>query len=303
LLLHFALKKAGKVAPPPEELAEQVLSRLRSQLPAGSLRSAKFVDKWLKLSLDDSYVLSLSASEAQLSARAGVAARRRVLVDFASPNMAKELHPGHLRSIVQGAALVSLLREQGHEVAGISHVGDFGAPLGLVIQEAEERQEPFLESLKRGVSPADTPLISGADLSRLYVAAKARAKDDADYAREAARHVVELQRGEDNLSRRAWQLIVESSRRSYMPVFRRLGVEVEEKGESYYGPMLPSVMEELRGKGALFSLPLLLTLQGSSSSMKALLLSSPGTRTRLSCAIAKASISTAPPISPPLVIA
>lgn len=160
---------------------------------------------------------------------------------------------------MQGHALVSLLRHSGHHVEGVSHVGDFGLPLGLVIRQAELAGAPFIAALSDNTNNLrDDKLPSTAELAKIYVDAKKRAKSDPSFAREAAKHVRAIQafaergsgsEGSETFSIKAWKSLLRASRASYERVFTALNVHVEEKGESFYASRISALLKELSEKG------------------------------------------------------
>ena len=206
--------------------------------------------------------------------------RRRVLIDFASPNYAKELHVGHFRSIVQGECLSRILEALGHDVLRLSHVGDFGTPIGLVIAH-------LAETLPADASAAQ---VLSASMSDIYLAAKLRASKDPAFADLAHQfcHILQLQlthlpptveshhdissssstfsslvsnlqfpeNARHALSLRSpawifqtWRDICLVSRRSFDEIAAKLDVRVQERGESFYASRIPAVMGDLVSQG------------------------------------------------------
>lgn len=165
---------------------------------------------------------------------------KKVLVDFASPNMCKELHAGHLRSTVLGDALARMFSYCGHEVSRVSHVGDWGTPVGIVLALCRFERLEF---------DADH-LPSPAFLSELYVHGKQRFDMDAGFRAAAYDCVSKLQRGGGDAQLRVlWEALCEASRRGFQETFDRLDVRVTERGESTYAPLIPSTLDELKTKG------------------------------------------------------
>ncbi|CAD7956665.1 unnamed protein product [Amoebophrya sp. A120] len=158
---------------------------------------------------------------------------KRVVVDFSSPNIAKEMHVGHLRSTIIGEAMCRVLEFCGHDVTRLNHVGDWGTQFGMLIEYMRETYPDFLENM---------PDIS--DLQSFYKASKKRFDDDADFKKRSQLSVVELQAGA-KFHTEAWKVICEISRKSYQRVYDRLEINVTERGESYYNPMIPTVIKEL----------------------------------------------------------
>ena len=161
---------------------------------------------------------------------------RRIALDYSSPNVAKEMHVGNMRSSVIGDALARLLRFAGHEVLPHNHLGDWGTPFGMLIEHLLD-------------SPAERRGIK--DLDAFY--REARSKFDADeaFATRARTRVVLLQNGdEDTLT--TWHELVAESTRHFNDVYRMLGISLTDKdiyGESFYNPYLAAVVDDLEKAG------------------------------------------------------
>ncbi|XP_057507211.1 arginine--tRNA ligase, chloroplastic/mitochondrial-like isoform X2 [Actinidia eriantha] len=163
---------------------------------------------------------------------------KRAVVDFSSPNIAKEMHVGHLRSTIIGDTLARMLEFSNIEVLRRNHVGDWGTQFGMLIEYLFEKF-PNLDVV------SDQAI---GDLEAFYKASKQRFDSDPGFKERAQQAVVSLQGGEDKY-RKAWAQICEISRRGYERLYQRLGVKLEEKGESFYNPYIPGVLEELDKKG------------------------------------------------------
>jgi len=163
------------------------------------------------------------------------AKKRRVCVDFSSPNIAKEMHVGHLRSTIIGDTICRMLEYVGHEVHRINHVGDWGTQFGMLILYMKEAYPDFLNS---------PPNIS--DLTTFYKQAKKRFDEDQQFKEQARLTVVDLQAG-DPSCRAVWQLLCDISRKEFDKVYARLGVQVKEFGESFYNSRIPGVIDVLQG--------------------------------------------------------
>lgn len=163
--------------------------------------------------------------------------RKRVIVDFSSPNIAKEMHVGHLRSTIIGESTCRILEFCGHEVHRQNHVGDWGTQFGMLIEYMKEAYPDFQNNL---------PEVR--DLQEFYKAAKKRFDDDEAFKKSAQLAVVGLQSG-DPFSRSAWQKICEVSRQAFQKIYNRLGVTIEERGESFYNPFIKPLVDELVTRG------------------------------------------------------
>jgi arginyl-tRNA synthetase len=187
--------------------------------------------------------LSARTSELLGDPRLGVAAHEapeRVVVDYSAPNVAKEMHVGHLRSTIIGDALVRVLAFLGHDVVRQNHVGDWGTPFGMLIEHL----------LDLGEQEAAAELSVG-DLTAFYQQARAKFDADEAFADRARRRVVLLQSGDEE-TLGSWHLLVEESKRYFNLVYRRLDVLLTDDdlaGESFYNPLLGPTCDELRERG------------------------------------------------------
>uniref|UniRef100_A0A803LRW5 arginine--tRNA ligase n=1 Tax=Chenopodium quinoa TaxID=63459 RepID=A0A803LRW5_CHEQI len=164
---------------------------------------------------------------------------KRAVVDFSSPNIAKELHVGHLRSTVIGDTIARILEFSGVEVLRRNHVGDWGTQFGMLMEFLFE-QWPQWEDDK------EIPI---KDLqARLLQTIQKRFDNDSSFKERAQKAVVSLQSGEPKYLK-AWAQICEISRREFQKVYNRLKVHIEEKGESFYNPYISRVLEGLRNEG------------------------------------------------------
>jgi arginyl-tRNA synthetase len=164
------------------------------------------------------------------------APRRRVVVDFSSPNIAKEMHVGHLRSTIIGESTCRILEFCGHEVHRLNHVGDWGTQFGMLIEYMKETFPNFQNEL---------PAIS--DLQEFYKASKKRFDEDEGFKKKAQLCVVDLQSGGE-AARMAWQKICDISRLAFQQIYDRLGVTVYERGESFYNSLIPPLVKELEDR-------------------------------------------------------
>jgi arginyl-tRNA synthetase len=170
-----------------------------------------------------------------------VEAPETVVVDLSSPNVAKQMHVGHLRSTIIGDSLCRLLEFQGHHVIRQNHIGDWGTQFGMLIA--------FL--LENDPTVGTGGDIEIEDLEQFYRSAKARFDEDPTFADTARQAVVTLQTG-DAQSVAVWQRIVDESRRHYQPVYELLSVRLtqeNERGESFYNDLLAPVVKDLKDKG------------------------------------------------------
>lgn len=169
---------------------------------------------------------------------APVAEPQRVVVDFSSPNLAKEMHVGHVRSTIIGDCIARLLEHFGHDVLRLNHVGDWGTQFGMLIQHVRELQPHVLE---------DPEKLHIDDLEAFYIEAKRRFDSEPEFAVRARRAVVDLQSG-DPVALEVWRAFCRESLRHCHEIYARLGVRLEDRGESFYNPYLPELVAELRAR-------------------------------------------------------
>ncbi len=163
-----------------------------------------------------------------------------VVVDYSAPNVAKEMHAGHLRSTIIGDAAVRLLEWLGHTVIRQNHVGDWGTPFGMLIEHL----------LDLGEDEAAHELSIG-DLNGFYQSARVKFDDSDDFAERARRRVVLLQGG-DVETIRLWRLLIGESQKYFMNVYDRMDVRLSDAdfaGESRYNDDLAPVVAELEDLG------------------------------------------------------
>ncbi len=226
-----AAKRAGMK---PRALAEAVVSAAQLDDLASKVEIAG--PGFINIHLRPDYLASLLSSEQPLVEPTSTP--DRVVIDYSSVNLAKEMHVGHLRSTIIGDALALLLEALGHEVIRQNHVGDWGTQFGMLLAFLEEKGEDS-EQL--------------ADLEKFYVAAKKRFDQDADFADRARSKVVLLQGGDPD-SKRLWQRFIAVSIAHCNEIYQRLGVTLRDEHimpESAYNADLSVVIEELRQQGLL----------------------------------------------------
>ena len=164
-----------------------------------------------------------------------------VVVDFSSPNIAKEMHVGHLRSTIIGDSLARVLEFRGHRVLRLNHVGDWGTQFGMLITHLKQVAPETL-------STADA--VDLGDLVAFYREAKKRFDEDEAFQTTSREEVVKLQGG-DPVSLKAWGLLCDQSRREFQKIYDRLDIRLNERGESFYNPYLASVLSGLKEAGLL----------------------------------------------------
>ncbi|MHC4187862.1 MAG: arginine--tRNA ligase [Planctomycetota bacterium] len=165
-----------------------------------------------------------------------------VVVDFSSPNIAKQMHVGHLRSTIIGDCICRLLEFLGHKVIPQNHIGDWGTQFGMLLALVDQKKKASSSSIES---------VHITDLEEFYRQAKQQFDSNTDFADESRSQVVKLQSHEKNAVE-LWQHIVDESRNHYQPVYDVLDVNLHkenERGESFYADMLAGVVSDLKKLG------------------------------------------------------
>ncbi|WDE97786.1 arginine--tRNA ligase [Lentisphaera profundi] len=163
----------------------------------------------------------------------------RVLVDFSGPNLAKEMHVGHLRSTIIGDSIARFMEFEGHDVLRMNHVGDWGTQFGMLIQYIRETRPGALDN------PESFEI---ADLEDFYREAKKRFDESDDFKDAARRAVVDLQSG-DKATLAVWEVFCEESLKHCHEIYGQLDIKISDRGESAYNDMLKTVVEDLKSDG------------------------------------------------------
>lgn len=228
-------KSLGK---PPRQVAELVIANLDLTGIASKVEIAGpgFINIFLAPAF-----LAKNVDEAVASDRVGVntVAPQTIVVDYSAPNVAKEMHVGHIRSTIIGDAAVRTLEFLGHKVIRANHVGDWGTQFGMLIAYLEKQQQENAGEMAL------------ADLEEFYRAAKKHYDEDAEFAERARAYVVKLQGG-DEYCREMWRKLVDITMTQNQQTYDRLNVTLtrdDVMGESLYNPMLPGIVADLKAKG------------------------------------------------------
>ncbi|MEC6163824.1 MULTISPECIES: arginine--tRNA ligase [Klebsiella] len=229
---------AKKLGMAPRQLAEQVLTHLDLSGIASKVEIAG--PGFINIFLDPAF-LAENVSSALKSERLGVAQpqAQTVVVDYSAPNVAKEMHVGHLRSTIIGDAAVRTLEFLGHKVIRANHVGDWGTQFGMLIAYLEKQQQENAGEMAL------------ADLEGFYREAKKHYDEDEAFAERARSYVVKLQGG-DEYFREMWRKLVDITMSQNQLTYNRLNVTLtrdDVMGESLYNPMLPGIVADLKAKG------------------------------------------------------
>ncbi|EJU5699874.1 arginine--tRNA ligase [Salmonella enterica] len=229
---------AKKLGMAPRQLAEQVLTHLDLSGIASKVEIAG--PGFINIFLEPAF-LAEQVQQALASDRLGVSqpTRQTIVVDYSAPNVAKEMHVGHLRSTIIGDAAVRTLEFLGHHVIRANHVGDWGTQFGMLIAWLEKQQQE---------NAGDMAL---EDLEGFYRDAKKHYDEDEAFAERARNYVVKLQSG-DAYFREMWRKLVDITMTQNQITYDRLNVTLtrdDVMGESLYNPMLPGIVADLKAKG------------------------------------------------------
>ncbi|MDC3171096.1 arginine--tRNA ligase, partial [Prochlorococcus sp. AH-716-E13] len=164
--------------------------------------------------------------------------QKKVIVDFSSPNIAKEMHVGHLRSTIIGDTISKIFELRGYIVIRLNHIGDWGTQFGMLITQLKDLYSNDLKEI-------DTIKIS--DLVEFYKASKKRFDNETEFQNKSREEVVKLQSG-DKKSIEAWKLLCNQSRKEFDEIYKTLNIKIKERGESFYNPFLKSIIEDLNYK-------------------------------------------------------
>lgn len=228
-------KKLGKV---PRQLAEEVLTHLDLQGIVSKVEIAG--PGFINLFLDPVWVAD-QIEHVIAAPRLGVAAvnQQTIVIDYSAPNVAKEMHVGHVRSTIIGDAAARTLEFLGHRVIRANHVGDWGTQFGMLIAFLEKQQNEHDDNFALS------------DLEAFYREAKRTYDEDPAFAEHARGYVVKLQRG-DEYCRAMWKKLVDITMSQNQLIYNRMNVTLTRDnvmGESLYNDMLPEIVADLKAKG------------------------------------------------------
>lgn len=239
-----ALKIAKEVKKNPRDVATLIAQSVEKAGAIGGQMISKLEiagPGFINITIDSAF-LSMQTTAILRDKRLGVplpARKEKVIVEYSSPNIAKELHVGHLRSTIIGDALARLFDFLGHDVVRLNHIGDWGTQFGMLIAYMQD------------VAPDALTATMDADLQQLmqwYKESKKRFDEDAEFKKRSQLQVVKLQGG-DPISLKAWQAICAISRKAFSEIYQLLDVHLVERGESFYNPFLEEIVKELDQKG------------------------------------------------------
>ncbi len=246
VMRHLKGQSASVPAGGPAGIAAAIAAAASECLAAGGGRAPAFplvahvaADRgYLNFTLDARALARRAAASCFAAPGLRADAPRRIAVDFSSPNIAKEMHVGHLRSTIIGETICRVLASCGHDVQRINHVGDWGTQFGMLLCHLFDVFPNFT------TTPPDI-----SDLNVFYKEAKKRFDAEPAFKVRSQEMVPELQGGGNARATAGWQALYEVSKQQFSQVYERLDVTNEIVGESFYQPLLPPVVDELRAKG------------------------------------------------------
>jgi arginyl-tRNA synthetase len=240
---NVALPLDKAIGRPPREIAAALAARLADESGDGPVAAAEMSGPgFINIALRDAWVARQAASQLA-DLRLGVALAepaQRVVVDYSGPNVAKELHAGHLRATVVGDSIVRVLEHLGHTVIRAAHLGDWGTQFGMLIEHALDIGEQ-----------ATAEELAAGEFTAFYQAARAKFDSGPAFADRSRSRVVQLQAG-DEQTLRLWQTLVSDSMEYLHEIYARLGITLTDADmdpESFYNPMLAGVCAELEAAG------------------------------------------------------
>ncbi len=255
--INCALALAKEIKQPPRQIAHQIADQLQQDNDFLRICDAPMIagPGFINLTVNSKTLISEIHTRLN-DKRLGVPLKQfytkdqtteksnnRVIIDFSSPNIAKEMHVGHLRSTIIGDSLARILEFCGYEVLRINHVGDWGTQFGMLITHLKE-------VVPKALHTKDAVEIS--DLVNFYRQAKKRFDEDQNFQNKSRAEVVNLQAG-DQISLTAWKLLCNQSRKEFQKIYDRLDIKLTERGESFYNKFLVDVINDLRNKKLLIN--------------------------------------------------
>ena len=255
--INCALSLAKEIKQPPRDIAQQIANQLQKDNDFVRICNPPLIagPGFINLSINSKTLISEIHFRLN-DKRLGVPLKKfstdkieeeksnnRVIIDFSSPNIAKEMHVGHLRSTIIGDSLARVLEFCGYEVLRLNHVGDWGTQFGMLITHLKEVVPEVLHT---------KDVVEISDLVNFYRQAKKRFDEDQIFQNKSRSEVVNLQAG-DKESLIAWQLLCNQSRKEFQKIYDRLDIKLTERGESFYNKFLVDVINDLKNKKLLIN--------------------------------------------------
>lgn len=238
---NSALKLVKLLGQPPRIVAEKIVEKLREFPIYIDIQCEIAGPGFINIRFQSQF-LANRAYQMLSDKRLGIPLAyppQKIIIDFSSPNIAKEMHVGHLRSTIIGDCLARLFEFLGFEVLRLNHIGDWGTAFGMLIIYLQEVAKPFL-------SGAQTA--SPSQLVTWYREAKKRFDDDPAFKKRAQLAVVALQNGDAELIK-VWEIICDISDKANQEIYTLLDIKLINRGESFYNPFLKSLIDDLEARG------------------------------------------------------
>ncbi len=239
--MNAAMRWAKPLQQPPRAIAEAIVAQIdkNNVIALTEIAGPGFINVTVAPSYLEQFVTEMGKSS-HLGMEQ-TSAKNRIIIDFSSPNIAKEMHVGHLRSTIIGDSLARLFEFLGHDVIRINHIGDWGTAFGMLIAYLKENEPRVLTGEKK------TNLTH---LVQWYKESKKKFDEDPVFKKTSQHEVVALQSG-DPTARKAWEIICEISRKAYQEIYDLLDIHIIERGESFYNPYLNEIIDDFNKKGLL----------------------------------------------------
>lgn len=233
---NFAMSKSKVIGKNPRVIAEELISKFDGKDIISKIEVAG--PGFINIFVTDNILNEETAKLINEKYEYNVANDETVIIDYSSPNIAKRMHVGHLRSTIIGDALKRIYKELGFRVLGDNHIGDWGTQFGKLIVAYNK----WLDKEAYKTSAIE-------ELERLYVKFSGEAKINPELEEEARFELKKVQSG-DPVNLALWKEFITYSLKEYDKVYKRLGIEFELiNGESFYNNMMPKVLEKLKEKG------------------------------------------------------
>lgn len=220
----------------PREIAENITKHLPDNecIEKVEIAGPGFINVHLRKDFVSQQLTNLLVNGVKLPA---LGENKKVVVDFSSPNIAKEMHVGHLRSTIIGESMCRLFEFAGYDVLRLNHVGDWGTQFGMLIAHLQDKFPDYLT-----VSP---PI---GDLQAFYKESKKRFDTEEEFKKRAYQCVVLLQSKNPDITK-GWKLICDVSRQEFNKIYDALDISLVERGESFYQDRMNDIVKEFEDKG------------------------------------------------------
>lgn len=241
---NAAMKMSRVLKMPPRDIAQKILEAFHKE-PAEFVKEMTIAGPgFINITLNSQFISQRLEMMENDELHFGIPlpkSPQKVVIDFSSPNVAKEMHVGHLRSTIIGDCLARLFEFLGHTVLRLNHIGDWGTAFGMLIRYLKEH-EPHVITGEQST-----------DLSHLvdwYKRSKKLFDEDPEFKKRAQAQVVALQAHEPQ-AYKAWEIICAISQKAYQEIYTLLSIELTDRGESFYNPFLKDILKDAHQKGIL----------------------------------------------------